>query len=48
MPQAVPLYFASQAFCTLAAAAFTVYVMSVYVLPPFVELLVSRVYVTKL
>jgi hypothetical protein len=48
MPQAIPFYFTSQAVYTLTAAAFMVYIMSVYIVPPFVELLVSRVYVTKL
>jgi F-type H+-transporting ATPase subunit 8 len=48
MPQALAYYFTSQAVCTLSAAAALVYIMSVYILPTYVELFVSRVYVTKL
>jgi F-type H+-transporting ATPase subunit 8 len=48
MPQALPFTFTSQAVYTLGAAALLVYLLSVYVLPPYVELFVSRVYVTKL
>jgi F-type H+-transporting ATPase subunit 8 len=48
MPQVLPFYFTSQAVYTLSAAALLVYLFSVYVLPAYVELFVSRVYVTKL
>lgn len=48
MPQALAHYFTSQAICTLAAAATVIYLMSVYILPTYVELFVSRVYITKL
>jgi hypothetical protein len=48
MPQALPFYFTGQAVSTLGAVALLVYLMSAYLLPPYVELLVSRVYVTKL
>jgi len=48
MPQALAHYFTSQAVCTLGAAAVVVYIMSVYILPTYVELFTARVYVTKL
>lgn len=48
MPQLLAFYFNNQLAWTLLALGTVVYVTSVYVLPYFVELLVSRVYVTKL
>lgn len=48
MPQALPFYFLNQAVFVLAAVALLVYVVSVYVLPPYLHILVSRQYVTKL
>ena len=48
MPQLLAHYFNNQFAWTIIALATIVYVMSVYVLPYFVELFVSRVYVTKL
>jgi hypothetical protein len=48
MPQALPFFFFNQAVYVLAGLAVLAYVMSVYVLPPVLHMLVSRVYVTKL
>ena len=48
MPQALPFYFLNQAVFVLATLAVLVYVVSVYLLPPFISILVSRVYITKL
>ncbi len=48
MPQLLPFYFVNQ-FVFAVFALFTItYVMSVYVLPYFVQLFVTRVYITKL
>ena len=48
MPQLRPFYFVNQ-FVFAMAALFTItYVMSVYILPYFVQLFVTRVYITKL
>lgn len=48
MPQALPFFFLNQATFVLASLAVLVYVTSVYLLPPFLHMLVSRVYITKL
>ncbi|RZK30264.1 MAG: hypothetical protein EOO61_19495 [Hymenobacter sp.] len=48
MPQALPFFFLNQAVSVLLALAVLVYVVSVYLLPPFLQLIVSRVYVSKL
>lgn len=48
MPQLLAYYWLNQAIFTIAALMAVTYVMSVYVLPPMLELLVARVYVTKL
>jgi hypothetical protein len=48
MPQALPFYFLNQGAFVLLTLAVLVYVVSVYVLPPILQLIVSRVYVTKL
>jgi len=48
MPQLLPFYFVNQ-FVFAVAALFTItYIMSVYILPYFVNLFVTRVYITKL
>lgn len=48
MPQLIPYYFVNQITFALAALFIITYVMSVYILPYFVQLLRSRVYITKL
>ena len=50
MPQLLPFYFVNQFVFALFALLYspTTYVMSVYVLPYFVHLFVTRVYITKL
>lgn len=48
MPQLLAYYWVNQITFALAALAFITYVMSVYVLPYFVQLFVTRVYITKL
>jgi hypothetical protein len=48
MPQALPFFFTNQAVAVLFTLAVLVYVVSVYLLPPYLHLFVSRVYVTKL
>jgi F-type H+-transporting ATPase subunit 8 len=48
MPQLLPFYFVNQITFALAALFTITYVMSVYVLQYFVQLFVTRVYITKL
>ena len=48
MPQLLPFYFVNQITFALVALFTITYVMSVYVLPYFVQLFVTRVYITKL
>ena len=48
MPQLLPFYFVNQMTFALFALFTITYVMSVYVLPYFVQLFVTRVYITKL
>jgi F0F1-type ATP synthase membrane subunit b/b' len=48
MPQALPFYFLNQGTFVLLSLAALVYIVSVFVLPPILQLIVSRVYVTKL
>ena len=48
MPQALPFFFTNQAVSVLFTLAALTFVVSVYVLPPYLQLFVTRVYVTKL
>jgi hypothetical protein len=48
MPQLTPYFWLSQATWTLAGLAAVTVFVAVYVLPPLVEVMVARVYVTKL
>lgn len=48
MPQLLPFYFVNQFVFALAALFTITYVMSRYVMPYFVALFVTRVYITKL
>jgi len=48
MPQLLPYYFVNQISFAFLGLFFVTYIISVYILPKFVQLLVSRVYITKL
>jgi len=48
MPQLQPFYFVNQMTFMLIGLFTLTYIMSVYVLPYFVQLFVTRVYITKL
>lgn len=48
MPQLLPFYFVNQFVFALTALFTITYIMSVYVMPYFVALFVTRVYITKL
>lgn len=48
MPQLLPYYFVNQITFALAGLFVVTYVMSVYILPYFVQLLATRVYISKL
>jgi F-type H+-transporting ATPase subunit 8 len=48
MPQLLPFYFVNQLSFAVVVLGTLVYVFGTYVLPVFVQLFVSRLYVTKL
>jgi len=48
MPQAIPTFFVNQITWTILGLAFVVFILSTYILPYVLHLLVSRVYITKL
>ena len=48
MPQALPFYLVGQAVTVAVMLSVLVYVVSVYLLPPLMQLCVTRLYVTKL
>nr|WBU10904.1 ATP synthase F0 subunit 8 [Malassezia sp.] len=48
MPQLVPFYFVNQLSFTLFGLFVLIFVFSRYILPAFVELNLSRLYITKL
>lgn len=48
MPQLLPFYFVNQLSFAVLVLGTLVYVFGTYVLPVFVELFVTRMYVTKL
>nr|YP_008994146.1 ATP synthase subunit 8 [Jaminaea angkorensis]AGJ71977.1 ATP synthase subunit 8 [Jaminaea angkorensis] len=48
MPQSLPFYFVNQASFTFLFVFVTIYVMSRFILPAFVELFVVRMYITRL
>lgn len=47
MPQLVPFYFVNQVTFAFALLVVMIYVFSKYVLPRFVRLFVSRIYISK-
>jgi F-type H+-transporting ATPase subunit 8 len=48
MPQLLPFYFVNQLSFAVLVLGTLVYVFGTYVLPVFVQLFVTRMYVTKL
>lgn len=48
MPQLLPFYFVNQFSFTLLGLFAILYVMSRYILPAFVEVFVTRMYINKL
>nr|UHB41916.1 ATP synthase F0 subunit 8 [Apiotrichum gamsii] len=48
MPQLLPFYFVNQITFALLGLFIITYVISAYILPYFVQLLVTRVYICKL
>ena len=48
MPQLVPFYFVNEVTFIFAIIAITVYMLSKYILPRFVRLFISRIYIRKL
>jgi F-type H+-transporting ATPase subunit 8 len=48
MPQLVPFYFVNQVIFAFSFIVGILYILSVYVLPRFVRLFVSRMFITKL
>ena len=48
MPQLVPFYFINQVTFVFACILILLYVFSKYILPKFVSLFTTRLYITKL
>ena len=48
MPQLVPFYFINQVVYTFILLVIMIYIFSKYILPRFVRLFVSRIYLIKL
>jgi F-type H+-transporting ATPase subunit 8 len=48
MPQLVPFYFVNEVTFAFVLLIVMVYVFSKYILPRFVRLFISRVYISKL
>ena len=48
MPQLVPFYFVNQVAIAFALLVVMIYVFSKYVLPRFVRLFVTRIFISKL
>ena len=48
MPQIEPYYFTGQAVMVVIAMVTLVYSLSVYLLPPLLQLCITRLYVSKL
>lgn len=48
MPQLLPFYFINQLSFAFLVLITLVYVFGTYILPTFVELFVTRMYITKL
>jgi F-type H+-transporting ATPase subunit 8 len=48
MPQLVPFYFINQVTFTFVLLTVLIYILSKYILPRFLRLSLSRVFITKL
>lgn len=48
MPQLTAYYWLNQVTWSLFSLAIITYIIAIYILPPILELLVARFYVTKL
>jgi F-type H+-transporting ATPase subunit 8 len=48
MPQLVPFYFINQVVYTFILLVVMIYIFSKYILPRFVRLFISRIFITKL
>ncbi|CAO1638550.1 unnamed protein product (mitochondrion) [Parajaminaea phylloscopi] len=48
MPQSLPFYFVNQASFTFLGLFLVIYIMSRFILPAFLELFVTRMYITRL
>ena len=48
MPQLVPFYFVNQVTFAFALLVVMIYVFSKYVLPRFVRLFITRIFISKL
>jgi len=48
MPQLVPFYFVNQVTFAFALLVVLIYVFSKYVLPRFVRLFITRIFISKL
>ncbi|KAF7846092.1 hypothetical protein BT93_L5268 [Corymbia citriodora subsp. variegata] len=48
MPQLLPFYFVNQMSFALLGLFIVIYVISRFILPAFIELFVTRMYITKL
>ena len=48
MPQLVPFYFINQVVYTFTLLVIMIYIFSKYILPRFVRLFISRIFLTKL
>jgi F-type H+-transporting ATPase subunit 8 len=48
MPQLVPFYFINQVVYTFILLVIMIYIFSKYILPRFVRLFISRIFLTKL
>nr|YP_004927417.1 ATP synthase F0 subunit 8 [Yarrowia galli]AAA78260.1 ATP synthase 8 [Yarrowia lipolytica]CCC29057.1 subunit 8 of ATP synthetase [Yarrowia galli] len=47
MPQLVPFYFTNQMFYGFASLSVIVYLFSMYILPHYTEMYVTRMFITK-
>lgn len=48
MPQIIPYYFVNQATFAFLGLFIIIFIISKYILPAFLEVFVSRIYITKL
>lgn len=48
MPQLVPFYFINQVIFAFSLLTIMIYIFSKYILPRFIRLFLSRIFITKL